>query len=106
MATTPSIAMIPSGYKDEKVYSVLPTNGDGDFTFARTTIATRVNSNGLIEEVGIGKPRLDYSDGACPSLLLERTATNFAVYSEAISTSYSTNNLTQTPNYGISPDGN
>ena len=48
MATTPSIAMIPSGYKDEKVYSVLPTNGDGDFTFARTSTATRVNSNGLV----------------------------------------------------------
>ena len=27
---TPSIAMIPSGYKAEKIYSVLPTDGDGD----------------------------------------------------------------------------
>ena len=62
MATTPSIAMIPSGYKDEKVYSVLPTNGDGDFTFARTSTATRVNNNGLIEEVASNVPRLDYSE--------------------------------------------
>ena len=85
MATTPSIAMIPSGYKDEKVYSVLPTNGDGDFTFARTSTATRVNSNGLIEEVGINKPRLDYSDGACPSLLLEPTSTNKIQYSNDLS---------------------
>ena len=88
MATTPSIAMIPSGYKDEKVYSVLPTNGDGDFTFARTSTATRVNNNGLIEEVGINKPRLDYSDGACPSLLLEPTSTNKIKYSEAFGGSY------------------
>ena len=88
MATTPSIAMIPSGYKDEKVYSVLPTNGDGDFTFARTTTATRVNSNGLIEEVGINKPRLDYSDGACPSLLLEPLSRNLIQYSEAFGRSY------------------
>ena len=106
MATIPSIALIPSGYKANKLYSVLPTTGNGDFTFARTSIATRVNKSGLIEEVLTGIPRLDYSDGTCPSLLLEPTSTNFAVYSEAISTSYSPNNLTQTPNYGISPDGN
>ena len=92
MATTPSIAMIPSGYKDEKVYSVLPTNGDGDFTFARTSTATRVNSNGLIEEVGINKPRLDYSDGACPSLLLEPTSTNKIQYSEEFANGYWTKN--------------
>ena len=47
----PSLAMIPSGYKDGKVYSVLPTNGDGDFTFARGSNATRVNKDGLIEDV-------------------------------------------------------
>ena len=45
----PSLAMIPSGYKDGKVYSVLPTNGDGDFTFSRGSSATRVNKDGLIE---------------------------------------------------------
>ena len=45
----PSLAMIPSGYKDGKVYSVLPTNGDGDFTFSRGSNATRVNKDGLIE---------------------------------------------------------
>ena len=45
----PSLAMIPSGYKEGKVYSVLPTNGDGDFTFSRGSNATRVNKDGLIE---------------------------------------------------------
>ena len=106
MATTPSIAMIPSGYKDEKVYSVLPTNGDGDFTFARTTIATRVNSNGLIEEVGINKPRLDYSDGACPSLLLEPISTNLYTYSDDLTDSdWSKDNSRVEPNQIASPDG-
>jgi len=42
------------------LYSVLPENGDGDFTFARTSTATRVNKDGLIETVVTGKPRLDY----------------------------------------------
>mgnify|MGYP000353779758 CR=1 FL=1 len=32
MATKPSLALIPSGYKASKVYSVLPSTGDGDFT--------------------------------------------------------------------------
>jgi hypothetical protein len=43
--------MIPSGYKDQKVYSVKPTDGTGDLTFSRASSATRVASNGLIEKV-------------------------------------------------------
>lgn len=50
----PSLAMIPSGYKDGKVYSVLPSNGDGDFTFSRGSNATRVNKDGLIETMPLG----------------------------------------------------
>ena len=78
----PKLALIPSGVKAGKLYSVLPTNGDGDFTTTRNTVASRVNENGLIEEVAANVPRLDYSDGGCPSLLLEGTATNVVVYSE------------------------
>jgi len=77
----PSIAMIPSGYKENKVYSVLPTDGSGDLDFARTTTATRINSEGLIEDIGIGKPRLNYADGVCPSLLLEPSSTNRVINS-------------------------
>jgi len=50
---TPSIAMIPSGYKDGKVYSVLPNSADGDFDFTRGSAATRVNAQGLVENVQI-----------------------------------------------------
>ena len=106
MATIPSIAMIPSGYKAGKLYSVLPTNGEGDFTTTRNTVATRLNENGLIEEVASNVPRLDYSDGTCPSLLLEGTATNLVTYSEDLNT-YLRNKTktTITDNYGISPSG-
>ena len=48
----PSLAMIPSAYADSKVYSVLPNNGDGDFSFNRDSSATRVGQNGLIQTVG------------------------------------------------------
>ena len=43
--------MIPSGYKEDKLYSVKPRNGDGDFTFTRASTGTRVNADGYIEEV-------------------------------------------------------
>ena len=105
MATIPSIAMIPSGYKASKLYSVLPTNGDGDFTTSRASIATRVNENGLIEEVASSVPRLDYSDGGCPSLLLEGTATNLIPYSEDFSDASWSKADTTVSNSVISPEG-
>ena len=106
MSKIPSIAMIPSGYKASKLYSVLPTNGAGDFTTTRASVATRVNENGLLEEVASNVPRLDYSDGGCPSLLLEANATNLITYSEDFSdASWGKNNVTITSNSAISPDG-
>lgn len=46
-----SLVFIPSGYKNQKLYSVKPLSGDGDLTFSRASSATRVASNGLIEKV-------------------------------------------------------
>ena len=48
-----SILMIPSAIADGKLYSVLPEDGSGDFTFSRGSSATRVNEQGLIEDVQI-----------------------------------------------------
>ena len=47
-----SLAMLPTAYKDGKLYSVRPTDGSGDFTFSRGSnlAATRVDVNGLIEK--------------------------------------------------------
>jgi len=47
-----SLAMIPSAYKDGKLYSIRPTDGSGDFTFSRGSnlSATRVGPTGLIEK--------------------------------------------------------
>ena len=45
-----SLVLIPSGTKTGKVYSQVPTNGDGDFTFTRSSAATRVNADGNIEK--------------------------------------------------------
>lgn len=105
---TPSLALIPSGYKSEKVYSVIPSNGDGDFTFTREGASgqpnsTRVNKDGLIEEVNSNMPRLDYLDGSCPTLLLENESTNLIFYSDA-SLGFEKTRVTISNNQGMSPD--
>jgi hypothetical protein len=44
-----SLVMIPSGYKEDIVYSAVPTDGSGDLSFTRASNGTRVNSAGLVE---------------------------------------------------------
>ncbi len=112
LADDANLLLIPTGYKAEKLYSIFPTSGVGDFDFARTTAATRVAKNGLITTVGTNVPRLNYDilDGevvGCPHLLLEDEATNLLQYSEDFSQSYWVNNgVSITSNQVISPDGN
>lgn len=101
-----SLVLVPSGYKAGKVYSEVPTNGDGDLTFTRASSATRVNSDGEIEVVGSGVPRLDYSQGSCPALLLEPQRTNLVRYSEEFDVSpWAPTSTTVTANTTMSPDG-
>jgi hypothetical protein len=44
-----SLVMVPSGYKEDTVYSVVPSDGSGDLSFTRASNGTRVNSAGLVE---------------------------------------------------------
>jgi len=46
-----SILLTPTAYNDGSMLSVKPENGDGDFTFSRSSAATRVNAQGLVENV-------------------------------------------------------
>ena len=106
----PKLALIPSTVGGS-VYSVLPSNGDGDFDFTRASAATRINAQGLIETVAVGDNRLNYPliDGVvsgCPSLLLEPSRTNLVTYSEDFSNAYWTKvGASITSNAAISPDG-
>ena len=114
MAVKPKLAMIPSGYKggasSGDLYSVLPSDGTGDFDFSRSGSATRINKDGLIETVSSNVPRLNYPliDGkvsGCPSLLLENSATNLISYSEELNTTWLTFRSSVTANDIVSPDG-
>jgi hypothetical protein len=103
---TASLVVTPNGYKASKLYSIVPSDGSGDMTFARTgDTATRVNSSGLIETVLADKPRLDYIDGSCPKLLFEGQTTNIFTYSNDFSNAIWSKTGTLTSNVVISPDG-
>ena len=77
-----SFVLIPSGYKEDIVYSQKPTDGSGDLTFTRASDGTRVNSAGYVENV----------------------PWNLALYSEDLD-SWNDSNGTSTNNQTISPDG-
>ena len=107
----PKLALIPSTVGGS-VYSVLPSNGDGDFDFSRASAATRINAQGLIETVAVGDNRLNYPllDGrvqTCPHLLLEPQRTNLFTYSEDFTNAYWSNTRIETPYIAdvISPTG-
>jgi hypothetical protein len=103
-----SLVLTPNGVKSGKVYSIKPTDGVGDFDFTRASSATRVNSDGLIETVSTGFPRLNYPPlGGCPSLLLEPQRTNLVTYSEEFDNAdwSKINTPTITTNIATAPDG-
>jgi len=71
-----SLLLIPSGYKAGVAYAELPSNGNGDLTWSRNSVANRTQSNGNIGSVAANFPRLSYMYGSCPALLLEPQRTN------------------------------
>ena len=106
----PKLALIPAA-QGSKFYSVLPSDGVGDFDFARASAATRINKYGLIETVASGQSRLNYPliDGVvkgCPHHILEPARTNLIQYSEDFSNAaWNKSNSSITSNAAISPDG-
>jgi len=103
---TASLVITPNGTKASTLYSVVPSSGAGDMTVTRATTATRVNSSGLIESVASNVPRLDYTNGTCPSILVEPQRTNLALYSQQLdNASWDKSSGTMTANATVSPDG-
>ena len=72
------------------------------FDFTRATTATRVNRDGLIEEVQAGVPRIDFSSDG--SLLLEPQRTNLIDQSEYLSV-WAATRCVISDNDTTSPDG-
>jgi hypothetical protein len=72
----------PNAFKAGKLYSIK----GADLDVVRATSATRVNAEGLIETVANNVPRLDYSNGSCPSILVEPQRTNLVFPSDVATT--------------------
>lgn len=104
---TASLIITPNGYKAGKLYSLVPNTSTGDLNVVRATTATRVNSAGLIESVASNVPRLDYSNGTCPSILVEPQRTNLVLRSQEFENgTWGAIDTTITANTTISPSGN
>jgi hypothetical protein len=78
-----SLIMIPSGYKEDVVYSVIPETGAGDLSFTRASNGTRINSAGLVE--------------VCPWNLLQQSETFDNAYWNLYQATI-TSNTTTAPN--------
>jgi hypothetical protein len=101
-----SLIVTPNAEKAGKLYSIIPSNGNGDFTVTRATTATRTNASGLIESTPINEPRLDYSLGSCPNILLEPQRTNLILRSEEFdNATWVKNAVSVTANSTASPSG-
>ena len=105
--SNPILALIPSGYMADKVFSVLPSDGSKDFTFVRAGAGTRVRKDGLLETIGSSTDdiaRLSWLNADCPSLHIEAQRTNLQTNSET-STGKSLTGATLTNNQAIAPTG-
>jgi hypothetical protein len=78
-----SLVMVPSGYKEDTVYSVVPSDGSGDLSFTRASNGTRINSAGLVE--------------VCP-WNFNTESENFTLNWGTDGTSTATNNFATAPN--------
>jgi hypothetical protein len=78
-----SLVLIPSGYKEDKVYSIIPSDGSGDLDFVRGSEGTRINSLGQVE----------------------RTPWNLIEHSQTFTISWLTSSCTITNNNTIAPNG-
>jgi hypothetical protein len=96
-----SIVLTPTAYNNGEALCIKPDDGSGDFDFSRATEATRINSLGLIETIGINLPRINYEAG-CGSWLFEPQSTN--LFSDSTITTANGGGVV-TVNAAISPDG-
>ena len=72
-----SLVLTPNAYKTSRIYSSVPNNGTGDFTFSRTSSGLRRNASGVWESVATNMPRLSYPTGStCPRWLFEPQRVN------------------------------
>jgi hypothetical protein len=102
----PSLIITPNAKEAGKLFSIVPTDGSGDLTVTRATTATYVDSDGLIKTAGVNEVRFDYSNGSCPSILVQPQRTNLNLYSEDLNQTYwLKSDISIIDNNQVSPNG-
>jgi hypothetical protein len=72
----------------------------------RNTIKAIIDNVSVKEVTRDNVPRIDYTDGGCPSILLEPLRTNLLLRSEEFdNAAWTAGNVTATASSGVSPDG-
>ena len=80
-----SIVLTPTGYSSGLIHNVKPSESPfGDMTLTQGSTSTRIDSNGLVDNVALNIPRIDYSKGS-GAILSELASTNQIRYSEDFS---------------------
>lgn len=97
-----SLIITPNGVKAGKLYAL---KGD-DLNVVSAPSATYIGADGLIKTALANEVRFDYSNGSCPSILVEPQRTNLNTYSEDFTNGVYTNqNTTIIANSTTAPDG-
>ena len=100
--TDASLIITPNAKKAGKLYALK----GADLDVVRATTATYVGSDGLIKTALANEPRFDYTNGSCPSILVEPQRTNLFLRSEEFDDSiWRKFSLSVTPNTTLSPSG-
>ena len=87
-------------------FSYLGNGTSGAFIWGGQVVEGTIAKDYQKTETRLNIPRLDYSNGTCPSLLVEPQRTNLLTYSEDIALSLTSQaNTTVTSNAAISPNG-
>lgn len=101
--TDASLIVTPNAKKAGKLYALK----GADLDVVRATTATYVGSDGLIKTALANEVRFDYTNGSCPSILVEPQRTNLVLRSKEFDNAIwtKTAGVVVTSNSETSPDG-
>ena len=102
-AQNASILQIPSAFKTDVLYNQIPINPSEDFDVVRNSNVWRTNRGGILENIGVNVPCIDYTDGF-PVLLTQPQSTNFIKNSSTLSLQSVAGGSFVTDNASISPE--
>ena len=105
--TKPRFYLKPFAVYNSKVCLLEPNTNATDLDFTRNSVAKKTNSKGIIEDVAINIPRLNFAKGdKYPSLLFERSCVNLITHPEDFSNAFwNQTTATVTASIGINPEG-